>query len=238
MKVSIVTAILNSHEIVRRQILYYNSLRLPDDVEVIFIDDGSKPPIQVFLATNFKLRLLYTNDFRDWTQPAARNFGVKAAIGEYIIVTDIDHILSRQLIDDVKEQKWDVYRFRREFAVLDERGTFTQDKAILISYGLPPERLETRGLQVTPHTNSFAMRRQLYWDIGGVSEKHVGSGKHPNREEQPVKAAYKRLAREGKITICGDEDRPTIYMIPNGRFCGDKDYNPFGLFHDLKRMTR
>jgi hypothetical protein len=37
----------------------------------------------------------------------------------------------------------------------------------------------------------------------------------------------------------GDQDeRPTIYMFPNGRYCGEKDFNPFGLFHDLKRKTR
>ena len=237
-RISIVTAILNSPEIVRRQILHYEKMSLPDDIEIIYVDDGSVPPLSNVRPLNFDFKLYYTNDSREWTQPAARNFGVKQASGEFVIVTDIDHILSRELIDTVYEGQWDVVRFKREFGVLNVWGGFTQNVDTLVAYGLPIERIKTRGLKVTPHTNSFAMRRDLYWQIGGVSEKHVGSGKHPNREEQPVKAAYKRLAREGKITVCGDEDRPTIYMIPNGRYCGDKDYNPFGLFHNLERMTR
>jgi hypothetical protein len=43
------------------------------------------------------------------------------------------------------------------------------------------------------------------------------------------------MEERGEITRIPDDDRPTIYMVPNGRFCGDKNFNPFGLFHDLKR---
>jgi hypothetical protein len=29
-----------------------------------------------------------------------------------------------------------------------------------------------------------------------------------------------------------------LYMFPNGQFCGDVDYNPFSLFHELTRKTK
>ena len=238
MKVSIVTAILNSHKVVERQMRHYKGMPLPRDVEVIFVDDGSDPPLNPRAEPNFNFKLIATNDFRAWTQPKARNIGVKDAVGEYIIVTDIDHILSRTLIDTVRSGQWDVVRFRRELGIIDELGQFTQDVEELVRYGVPRERLERRGVRVTPHTNSFGIRRDLYWKLGGVSEKRVGMEVHPHREEQPIKAGYKKLAQDGKITVNADDERPVIYVIPNGRFCGDKDYNPFGLFHDLKRKTR
>jgi len=237
LKISIITAILNSPEIVRRQILHYRKLNLPDDIEIIFVDDGSDPPLEdPGNLANF--RLLYTHDFRHWTQPAARNFGVKQAVGKYIIVTDIDHILSRDLIDTVYSEIYDVLRFQREVGVLDENGDFSQDFEKIAAWGFPLDRLHRKGLHISPHTNSFAMTRNLYWKFGGVSEKHVGSGKHPNREEQPVKRRWKKYWKQGRIRMTEDDDRPVIYAIPNGRFCGHKDTNPFGYFHSLERKTR
>ena len=45
MKLSIIIAVLNSQEILRRLILYWSRMSLPDDVEFIIMDDGSKPPL-------------------------------------------------------------------------------------------------------------------------------------------------------------------------------------------------
>jgi glycosyltransferase involved in cell wall biosynthesis len=227
MKVSIVIAVLNSHEIVRRQILYFNSLKLPEDIEVILIDDGSEPALQIFLATNFRLRLLYTNNFMPWTQPEARNMGVRAAIGEYVICTDIDHILPRETIDTVLDTKYDVVRFKRFIGALDEHGIFTQDRNVLEQYGYSKER----GLRISAHGNSYAIKRELFLRLGGSRQKDH----YPNQDEAPLKRQLKRLAKQREITIIPDDDRPSIYMIPNGRYAGDKDANPFGLFHELKR---
>ena len=45
------------------------------------------------------------------------------------------------------------------------------------------------------------------------------------------------MADRGEIALL-DNPRPIIYMIPNGKYCGHKDFNPFDLFHDLPRKTR
>ena len=47
MKLSIVIAILNSHEIVRRQLLFLKKMDLPNDIEVVFVDDGSRPSFTI-----------------------------------------------------------------------------------------------------------------------------------------------------------------------------------------------
>lgn len=237
MKLSIVIAILNSQEIVKRQQLHFEKMSLPDDIEIIFVDDGSDPPLQFLPMRNFKSYA--TGDTRDWTQPAARNLGVKMSCGERVIVTDIDHIISRELIDFVlnrTEYSW--IKFRRAPAVLLEDGTFSQDKDELRRWGLQ-EKYVNR-LKIGPHTNSFSMTRELYIKHGGVSERLVGTGKYPNREEQTIRARCRNDARKGRIEILekvseNEDERPVLYMFPNGRFCGSRDYNPFGFFHTLSR---
>lgn len=239
MRVSIVQAVLNSHEIVRRQLLHYNKMEMPGDVELVLVDDGSDPPLDFsWFQPNFKFIPCATHDKRPWTQPAARNFGVRRANGRYLILTDIDHIIPKEVVEAARMCIWDVLRLKRELGILDKNGNFSQRFDDLIAYGITEDRLERKGVNLPPHGNSSIIKKNLYIDLGGVSEKMVGSGLHPNREERPLKSKLRKLANNGAIEIVDDDRRPTFYMFPNGRFCGDKDYNPFGLFHDLKRMTR
>lgn len=132
MKVSIIIPVLNSHEIVRRQILHFEKMGIPDDVEIILVDDGSVPAIEV--DTKLPVTVLTTNDFREWTWPLARNAGAKLAKGDYFIMTDLDHIITREIIDQVLAFKGDHIRFNREFAILDENGNLTQDIEVLRKY--------------------------------------------------------------------------------------------------------
>jgi len=46
-RLSIIIPVLNSHEIVRRQIEHFKKMDLPDDVELIIVDDGSDPPLEL-----------------------------------------------------------------------------------------------------------------------------------------------------------------------------------------------
>jgi glycosyltransferase involved in cell wall biosynthesis len=236
-KVSIVTAVLNSPEIARRQILHYNKIGLPDDVEVIFIDDGSDPPLDLSdIKKNFNFFQFATNDTRMWTQPTARNFGVRRAVGDYLILTDIDHIISKRVVSVARKPSYDIIRFSREAAVLDAEGNFTQDPIVLKSWGLM-DRYIRRNFKLAPHGNSYIFRRELYLELGGVSERYCGTGVYPNREELPLKQKIKPLWKEGKISVWDKPPKPIIYMMPNGKYCGHLNYNPFGFFHDLDRRN-
>lgn len=230
MRLSIVIAVLNSHEIVRRQILHFSKMNLEDDIEILFVDDGSEPPLTNDIELkNFRIHA--TGDKRPWTQPIARNTGARLARGEYLVCTDVDHILTKPLLDSARQCESDVLRFKRQFGVLDENGNFTQDIETLKAYGLPEERIKKRGLRIQPHSNSYCIKRSLFLKLGGSREDRIMF--YPNRDEVPLKKRLKIDARRGKITI--DAYRPVIYMFPVGHFCGDPNYNPFGLFHDLKR---
>lgn len=229
MTISIVIAVLNSHEVVRRQLAHFAAMTLPEDVELILVDDGSDPPIE---GAGPRVRIHATHDTRPWTQPLARNAGCRLATGAWLILTDIDHLITADLIDAVRRCPYRFLRFKREFGVLDEHGRFTQDLDTLEAYGFPRARLTERGLRLPVHSNSMAIRRDLFWEIGGMPEDRLV---YPNREEAVIRQKLARRVAAGTLQRFDDNDRPTIYMFPNGQYCGDVDHNPFGLFHQLSR---
>jgi glycosyltransferase involved in cell wall biosynthesis len=235
MKLSIVITILNSHEIVRRQILHYEKMNLPEEVEIIFIDDGSDPPLR--FDTSLKNFFIYpTNDFRPWTVELGRNFGIKKARGEYVLITDIDYIITKETIDSALTLKEDKSSIRREFGVLDENGNFTQDINVLRAWGLTEDRIKKNGVKMPPHPNNFIMKKTVFDLIGYFDESRVNRP-YPIGADAEFKRRWTTYHDKGLVTLRDNELRPTIYMFPNGQFCGDVDYNPFGLFHTLTRKT-
>src|SRR5262245_40235533 len=76
-QLTIIAAVLESYEVVRRQLLHLERI-IPPNCEMILVDDGSVPSLQQTCAsvfTSFRFRLVCTNDPRPWTQPRARNIG-------------------------------------------------------------------------------------------------------------------------------------------------------------------
>lgn len=234
MKLSIIISILNSQEVLRRQLLWFKKMDLPDDIEIIFLDDGSEPPLHDcgIKVKNFTLHP--TNDKRAWTVELARNLGARMAKGEYLLMTDIDYIIPKSAILDVYNLKEDKMRFRREFGILDENGELQLDYDTLRAYGLLESRIKERQRYMPPHPNNFVMRKTTFFDLGGYIEDRVGVP-YPNGGDSHFKRTWARAFEAGKVTMC--EYRPTLYMFPNGQFCGDVDYNPFGLFHTLSRRS-
>lgn len=232
MKLSIIIAVLNSHEIMRRHILHWEKADYPDNVEILIMDDGSNPPLAFPDHKVKNLRIIPTNDFRPWTVGIARNLGAKLAYGDYFFMLDIDYIITRQAVEMALNFPEDRMACRREFGVLDEQGNLTQDFTVLQQWGLPAERLRKKGAALPPHPNSFIIRKEAYWMMGGYDEERILRG-YPTNEDNDLKRKWARLRDAGKVTI--SPDRPLLYMFPNGQFCGDKNYNPFGLFHELQR---
>lgn len=241
MKLSIIVSILNSHEIVRRHLLYFERIGVPDDVEILYMDDGSNPPLSFPDCKLKNLRIIPTGipqfadgKFIDGRVGRARNMGARLAQGEYLLMTDIDYIIPRDAIEAGRNLTYDKQGFRRQFGVLDENGNLTQDFDVLRSYGLLGKRIQERGTLIAPHPNNFIMRKSTFFAIGGYREDRIGWN-YPDGHDRWFKRDWTRYYDSGKATL--SPERTTLYMYPTGQFCGDVDYNPFGLFHKLSRKN-
>lgn len=237
-KLSVIIAVLDSHEVFRRQLVYWGSLDLPDNIEFIIMDDGSEVPLTAFPGHKVKnLRIVPTNDKRPWTVSLARNAGARLAQSENLLMTDIDHILTADGLKRGCQLEWPNTRmtFHRRFGILNEEGKLSLAKEDLIAYGLPPERIERKGLYCPAHGNSYVMKAKAYWDIGGYREHTVGKP-YPQLDEHHFRGSYRKYEHQGKGRT--QEYRPYLYHFPNGHYChdgADNDFNPFGLFHNLSR---
>jgi len=237
MKLSIVIAFLDSHEAVKRQVKYFHNMHLPNDIEFVFVDDGSKPEHKQEDYHLENLRLIHTYDYRPWTQGLARNVGVEKSTGVNILCTDIDHILSKEAIMASYNFTGSKFIFPRYFAVLTPEGTLSQDTQLLIEYGLDPGRINSkRGLYASYHGNTYCMPRKLFWELGGNDERHCLYGKHaPEKkgEDSVMNTRYNHWAVKNDAKL---EVGPPIYMFTNGRYNVNKDPNPMGLFHKLSYL--
>lgn len=241
MKLSIVISVFNSHEIVRRQIAHWENIGIPDDVEILLMDDGSEPPLSYSGKLNLRIIPVGNprNDsdgiFYDGRVSIARNMGARMAQGEFLLMTDIDYIIGRDSIEYARNLQYDKARFKREFGVILEDGTVTQDMDTLRHYGLLEDRIKSRGTQISPHPNNFIIRKSVYFDIGGYRENLQGI--YPSKGDTWFKRDWTVAYEAGRFTLAPAEERTTLLMFPNGQFCGDLDYNPFDLFHNLTRKT-
>lgn len=232
MRLSVVVAVYQSYGVVERQTKYWNSLDLPDDIEFILVDDGSNPRHEGYECKN--LRIIYTNDKRAWTQGLARNRGVAEAKGEYVLCTDIDHIISKEAILASYSFSGERLLFPRYFGVLEEDGSLTQDSGVLDEYGMDMDRLKTkRGLYASYHGNTYCIKKSTFEMLGGNPEKACTYGHHATSrkgEDSYFNGKWNKWARENDIK---PDVGPPIYIFPIGRYHRDYDLNPKGLFHTL-----
>ena len=221
-RLSIIIPVLNSHEIVRRQIEHFKKMDLPDDVEIIIVDDGSDPPLE-----GDGVEIIKTNDTRPWTHPKARNIGASRAKGDVLLFTDIDHVVDEKAVSFGRQFKYDYGRFNRELGVLDKDGNLSQEADELIAWGVPKKKA-LGSLHIGCHVLSMYIKASVFNEVKGFREKLTS---YPTHDDGNMKT---KLNRNGFVK-CPDDERPKIYMIPNGRYSGDKNANPYGYFHSLCR---
>jgi len=229
-KLSIVVPVLNSHGIVRRQIVHYKRMNLPDDIEIIFIDDNSDPPLRGNINTR-RLRNFHiypTGDTRPWTIACARNLGAKIAQGEYIFNTDIDHILPYKAIMEGYKFTGDKLMFEREYGILDNKGMIRQSHNFLLKYGANKSRLRRRGTHRYYHVGTHVIRKQILMEIDGYPLRCCEYGSHPTREDRLTFHRYLKHAEVGKCKPQEMANDPVlVFPVSTGK-----------LFHNLPRKKK
>lgn len=137
--------------------MHYARFRaLPDDLkaqlELIVVDDGSPVPA-VPPGADMGLAFSLYRIFEDvrWNQDAARNIAAEHAAHDWLLLTDMDHMVPEATLRRLVFGKMDrkkVYRFSRV------------DWPHLWPY--------------KPHPNSWAISRPLWDQVGGYDERYSG----------------------------------------------------------------
>lgn len=121
-------------------------------VSLIVVDDGSPehPARRVVWDIGIPMSVYRIGVDVRWNWLAARNIGAYHAATEWLLMTDMDHMVPDDTIQRVIHGYHDpaaVYAFNRR---------------------------EHTGERLAPHSASFLMRRELYWRIGGYDETLSG----------------------------------------------------------------
>lgn len=181
------------------------------NLQVIVVDDCSAFDARAekviesgqaqFKVDSFKLYRILTDLRWNWLQ--CRNLGAKEADGEWLFLTDIDHIVPvetmQYLHDNTMGKVFKGDRF------------YTFDR---VNYALktPLEKME----KYKPHPNTYFMSKKLYWKIGGYDEVFAGNygtdGMYRRRcldEGRQVQLANMYVARVDRQII------PDASTLPN-----------------------
>jgi Glycosyltransferases involved in cell wall biogenesis len=131
-------------------------------IEVIIVDDGSpEPAIDVERSEGLpELRIFRVREDRPWWQHGARNIGAHEAHGPWLLLTDIDHVLTASA----------AAALLKRIGHLDAQTAYFLHR-IEADTGLPT--VSAKG-QRKPHPNSFVMTRDLFWRVGGYDEDYCG----------------------------------------------------------------
>jgi hypothetical protein len=130
---------------------------LRDQLGMVVVDDGSPSDPAEGRDIGLPLSIYRIDVDIRWNQDAARNIAVHHARTQWLLLTDIDHLVPWEtwhaLLVTKKLSKEHVYRFSR--ATLDNDD---------------PPRLSP----YKPHPNSWLMTKAMYDHIGGMDERFAG----------------------------------------------------------------
>lgn len=124
----------------------------PGHFRLIVVDDGS-PTYQLCEITSDPpglARVFRIETDVPWNWLAARNIGAKEAQDGWLLMTDIDHVVSIETLESV------MYGVHRTDTI----------------YGF--SRIEHTGEVIEPHKNSWLLTKEMFWKVGGYDETLSG----------------------------------------------------------------
>lgn len=133
---------------------------LKDRIQVVVVDDASRQVAAIDVPRPDdlpELRMYRITTDRDWGQNGATNLSAFVASAEWLLITDMDHVVNETLLDYLLNRHFSnrVYMLDRVDAPM---MTPTLDR-----YGRPK-----------PHPNTYMITKQFYWEVGGHDEHYCG----------------------------------------------------------------
>lgn len=130
-------------------------------ISLVVVDDGSPtyPATPPFSDLGVPLQMYRIKKDVRWNQDAARNIGVLHAQTDWVLMTDMDHIVPRGTWSALLGRQWDeatAYSFSRVTAVRSDDLTSEQNT------------------EYKHHPNSWFMSKKLFERVGGYDERFAG----------------------------------------------------------------
>lgn len=182
MKYSIIIAVYNRLNEVEELLESAENLDFKRaDFEILFVDDGSNDGFKEFISSyNSESDLQIRTIFQKNKGPgAARNFGMKNAIGEYFIFVDSDCMFPQHWLKEIdtsiKNNKWDAFggpdTYHPSFSPLQKAINYSMTS--FIGTG------GTRGKELRvgifyPRSFNMGIHRDIYEKIGGMGKLRFG----------------------------------------------------------------
>jgi len=169
------------------QVEHWNSYpqKVRQRMRINLIDDGSPDHPALPIAKKYEgdLALWRINEDIPWNQHGARNLGAKMAKGEnpWMFMSDLDIVLPADM----------AVRLLRVLRKLKRNKFFTFERAYAPDF--------TRR---KIHTNTFLVRKQIFWKSGGYDEDYCGTYGGDHEFLQGLRAVAKR-GHLGEILLHG-----------------------------------
>jgi hypothetical protein len=128
--------------------------------DVVIVDDGSRvaPAVNVPRPEGLPhLQLYRIIEDKDWNWCGARNLGAKEAPGQWLFLTDMDHMVP----EDTIRAMYKTLKPNRAYRPF--RLTYPGPEVMLDKHGHPKR-----------HPNTWVMEKEMYWKIGGYDEFYSG----------------------------------------------------------------
>lgn len=134
-------------------------------LRVIIVDDGSPEGHAANVPRPYGLpevEIYRVLEDKPWHQHGARNLGAHVAPDGWMLLTDMDHVLTPESAAMLFKAM--------DKGGLDEGTVYMLDR-VEADTGLPTLGKDD---QPKPHPNSFVMTREMFWRIGGYDERATG----------------------------------------------------------------
>ena len=169
---TIVMPFFDEHDALRKHLIEWKDY--PHGVSAIVVDDCSvNSPAELLRESPIPVRLYSVLEDIQWNQPGARNLGMLMCSTEWVLSTDIDHILPAATAHKIMQIS------------LTSRAFYTLGRI-----GAPK-----------PHLNSLLLTREAYWDAGGFDEDFCGNYGYDDTDFRQRLSRIRRLTHLKRIAM-------------------------------------
>lgn len=130
-------------------------------MEVVIVDDGT-PTVAAADVPRPEglpdLKIFRVQEDRPWYQHAARNIGAKEATCQWLYLTDMDHLLPVE-----------TWQAMFQYPGAPHHVVYTH-----LRVDAPSLKPKIKNGKEHPHPNTFLMRKDFYWHLGGYDEDFCG----------------------------------------------------------------